>query len=69
MKSGARRCRKDAVMVRQSASGAGQRSHPTLAMLRDSLGKVLPAVDDGEFDDLLRKLDSRYAGTPSTLSH
>lgn len=48
-------------MVRQNAAGAGQRSHPTVAMLRDSLAKVLPVVDDGAFDDLLRKLDSRYS--------
>ncbi|MXP41304.1 hypothetical protein GRI75_06575 [Altererythrobacter soli] len=56
------------MMVRQNAASAGQGSHPTLAMLRDSLAKALPAVDDGEFDDLLRKLDSRYAGS-RTLSH
>lgn len=69
MKYGAQnRGRKDAMMVRQIAAGTG-RAHPTLAMLRDSLGKVLPTVDDGEFDDLLRQLDSRYAGGSSTLSH
>jgi hypothetical protein len=61
--------RKDAMTVRQNAAGAGQRSHTTLAMLRDSLTKVLPPVDDGAFDDLLGKLDSRYPGNSQILRH
>lgn len=56
-------------MVTPNARGPGQGSHPTLAMLRASLAKALPAVDDGAFDDLLRKLDSRYSGSSPTVPH
>jgi hypothetical protein len=57
------------MMVRQNAAGAGQRSHPTLAMLRDSLAKVIPAAHDATFDELLSQLDSRYSGSSPTLPH
>lgn len=56
-------------MNRPNTPGGGQRSHPTLAMLRASLTKVLPAVDDGAFDDLLRKIDSRYSGSTMARPH
>jgi hypothetical protein len=37
---------------------------PAFAMLRSSLKLAIPAIDDGKFDDLLRRLDNR-SGTAS----
>jgi hypothetical protein len=46
-------------MVKELATNLGTRGRATFAMLRDSLTIVIPAIDDGKFDDLVGRFDSR----------
>jgi hypothetical protein len=46
-------------MVKEFANDLGTRGRATFAMLRSSLKIAIPAIDDGKFDDLLRRLDNR----------